>query len=102
MTVPPPEEAENLSSPGPLLLGAGGGGVGIGIILLAGLFTSDRYGVVRLFIQQATSQATAVSNARPPLQTEAYFINGLKSQPAAADEWWGARSDHKLLAYAVL
>lgn len=107
MTLPQLEEPKSaspksLSSRGPLLWAAGAGAVVIAIILIAGLYIADRYGVVRPFTQEAISQATAVSNARPPLQTEAYFINGLKSQPAAADEWWGARSDHKLLAYAVL
>jgi len=75
------------------------GAVLVAIVIGVGLFVADRYGVRAISLNTAI-RTTAVTPARPPLQTEAYFINGLKAQPF--DEWWNARSDHKLLAYAVL
>jgi hypothetical protein len=86
----------------PYFAAAGAGAALIAVVMIAGLFVADRYDVQTLTLKPTSQVAAAGSPVKPPLQTEAYFINGLKSQPATADEWWSARSDHKLLAYALL
>jgi hypothetical protein len=69
------------------------------VVVFATLFVANRY-AVQPFASK-TDTAPADGQPKPPLQTEAFFLNGLKSQPSATDEWWGARSDHQLVAYAV-
>jgi hypothetical protein len=71
--------------------------VGSGVMALA---------VIVMLDNRAEPKAVPVSDNPPPApflqQTEVFFINGLKSQPSAADEWWPARSDHRLVAHGVL
>jgi hypothetical protein len=76
----------------------------IGVALIATLIVGTLFVANRYAVQPFAPQADAVSTVgqpKTPLQTEAYFINGLKSQPSASDEWWSARSDHRLVAYSV-
>jgi hypothetical protein len=72
----------------------------VALLILAGLYAADRYGMS--FWARKAELALPATQSKLPLQTEVFFLNGLKSQPVASDEWWAARSDHRLLAYAVL
>lgn len=69
------------------------------LLVFGGLYVASRYGV-QPFVAKVDTPATA-TESKLALQTEVFFLNGLKSQPVVADEWWSARSDHRLLAYAV-
>lgn len=71
----------------------------IAVVVFATLFANNRYGIS--VFESKTDRPGAVVQPKPPLQTEVFFINGLKSLPGATEEWWSARSDHRLLAYAV-
>ncbi|UPT86953.1 hypothetical protein HAP41_0000043190 [Bradyrhizobium barranii subsp. apii] len=71
----------------------------VAVLIVGTLFVANRY-AVQPFAPKTDTSSTA-GQAKTPQQTEAYFTNGLKSQASATDEWWGARSDHRLLAYAV-
>ncbi|WP_461320600.1 hypothetical protein [Bradyrhizobium diazoefficiens] len=70
----------------------------VAIIVAGTLFLSGRYDI-QPFEKKTESASTLESKSR--MQTEVFFLNGLNSQPDATDEWWSARSDHRLLAYAV-
>jgi len=72
--------------------------VGAGLVAAA-WFVADHYGVQ--FFAMKPEPPRAVAELKLPPQTEVYFLNGLTSQPLVTDEWWSARSDHRLLAYAV-
>ena len=50
--------------------------------------------------QKTQVQAPEVASGEAQ-QTELLFLNGLKSMPASDSEWWSARSDHRLVAYAI-
>ena len=71
----------------------------IAVVVFATLFANNRYGIDPF--GSKVDKPAAVVQPKAPLQTEVYFFNGLKTVPGAAEEWWGARSDHRLLAYAV-
>jgi hypothetical protein len=82
----------------PLLISVAGLAL-VAIVVIGTLFVGNHYGI-QLFASKIETPL-AIAPTKPPLQTEVFFINGLKSQPSATDEWWGVRSDHRLLAYAV-
>lgn len=63
----------------------------------------DRIGIRRPLSNLAMPEQPSKPPAPPPLeQTEAMFLKRFDSKPASTDEWWAARSDHRLIAYAVL
>ncbi|PDT60521.1 hypothetical protein CO678_15935 [Bradyrhizobium diazoefficiens] len=80
-----------------LLIASVGGAALVASLAIVGFFVAERYGIP--FVKKSEPAAVALQTS--PQQTEALFLNGLKA-PDTASEWWSARADHRLVAYAVL
>src|SRR5215831_5028944 len=70
--------------------------VGVGLLLM---FIAPK--IADHYTMFAIDEKIDIKKNAPP-QTEAFFLAGLGSRPSASDEWWAARSDHRLIARAVL
>ncbi len=65
------------------------------------VIVSHHFGVLPL--APNTGNGIVKASSTVPQQTEEYFLGGLKDDPPTdpTDEWWLARSDHRLIANAV-
>jgi hypothetical protein len=86
-----------------LIMGIVGGIIGGGLIIAVIVLFGDRVGMQSLVSTREVSDLTPQTPSAPLLeQTEAIFLKHLDDKPGSTDEWWAARSDHRLVAYAVL
>ncbi len=73
--------------------------IAVVVLLTIVVIISHHFGVLPL--PPSTSNPT-VTESKLPLQTEEYFLGGLKDDlPDQSDEWWLARADHRLIADAI-